>query len=89
MNTSVSIMTSVPFSGTVMTATFVTVCAVMACIAVFAVMTSLKERRAAHLEMANANPELEAFGLPMAKSSRKRDMIIDTGAILKSEGYSV
>lgn len=89
MNTSAFIMTSVPFTGIVMTATLVSVCAIMACVAVLAIATSLKERRATQLEMANANPELEAFGLPMAKTSRKRDVAIDTGAILKSEGYSV
>ncbi len=89
MNVSTSLMTSVPFSGTAMTATLVVVCVTMACIAAYAVMTSLKERRAAQLEMANANPELEAFGLPMPVAARKRNMSVDTGATLKSEGFAV
>ncbi len=86
MNTSTSVMNTIPFAGALGMAFVV---AGMIVVGGLVVRETLKNRRAAYLEAMEANPELEAFGFPMAKSSRKRDMSVDTGSILKSEGYSV
>ncbi len=89
MNTSASVMNTIPFAGSLGMALVAFVVAGMIVVAVLVVRETLKNRRAAYLEAMEANPELEAFGFPIAKSSRKRDMSVDTGSILKSEGYSV
>ena len=88
MNTTATVMNTVPFAGNLAMAAVAFVAAGMIVVAGYVVRDSLRQRREAALVAANANPELEAFGLPMpvvAKTKRT----VDTGAILRAEGFSV
>ena len=88
MNTSASVMNTVPFAGPLAVALVALVVVGMVVVAGFVIRDTLRQRREAHLNAMEAHPELEAFSFP-THAVAKRDSNIDTGAILRSEGYSV
>lgn len=90
MNTSASVMSTIPFAGPLAIALVTLVIVGMAVVAGFVIRDTLRQRREACLQAMEANPELEAFGFPThAVAKTSRTSTIDTGAILRSEGYSV
>ena len=88
MNTSASVMNTVPFAGPLAVALVALVVVGMVVVAGFVIRDTLRQRRESHLNAMDAHPELEAFGFPTHAVAKSKSTI-DTGAILRSEGYSV
>ena len=88
MNTTATVMNTVPVAGNLAMAAVAFVAAGMIVVAGYVVRDALRQRRDAALVAANANPELEAFGLPMPVVAKTKKTV-DTGAILRAEGFSV
>jgi hypothetical protein len=88
MNTSASVMNTVPFSGPLAISMIALVAVGSVVVAGFVIRDTLRQRREAHLKAMEAHPELEAFGFPTHAVAKSKSTI-DTGSILRSEGYSV
>lgn len=88
MNTSVSVMNTIPFAGPLAISLVALVAVGMVVVAGFVIRDTLRQRREAHLNAMEANPELEAFGFP-THAVAKRKSNVNTGDILRSEGFSV
>jgi hypothetical protein len=89
MNISASVMNSIPFSGSLTMFAVAFIASGSFIIAGYVFKDSMRQRRANHLQAAEAHPELEAFGIPMTRVKTQTNKNIDTGAILRREGFQV
>jgi len=89
MNTSSNVMTVIPFAGNLTIALVAFISIGVAIIAGFVIKDQQSQSRENILQSANENMELEAFGLPIKIQSERKSTAIDTGAILKNEGFQV
>ena len=83
MNISVSIMDTIPFSGTLAITSVIFIIIGFAIVAGY-IIVDFFQKRIEKQVILNKNPELEVFGTPNSDILK-----VNTGSILKSEGFSV
>ena len=89
MDMNAQIMNTVPFASIAPLVVALVALGIVA-IAVKVVQVEMANRREAHLQAMDSNPELIALGMPVPELDNARAANrVDTGAILREEGFAV